>query len=148
MGVYNSMPIFDIQCEICKDIREIILPVCPDDYKVRSGCETCNCNSDFEILPPLTNMQPDNMWAGKQTDLGYFNSKKQYKDYIKNNNLELATRNNYESVQKKSKTRVKDAIDKSSKSLEKFIEKELSGVEISPDGNTVKEKNKYIKSRD
>ncbi len=106
------------------------------------------CGHDAYRIWSKVSMQPDNMWFGKQTDLGYFNSKKEYKDYIKNNNLERATRENYESAQKKKANRLETITKKNKENLTKFIEKELSGVEVSPDGNTIKEKNKYIKARE
>lgn len=142
------MPLFDTQCGGCGNIKEEIVTNCPNNFKKTIYCSFCKGMILHDILPPLTAMHPDNMWFNGNTGLGNFSSKKQYKDYIRNNNLELATRDNYESVQKKSKTRIKDAMEKSTKSIEKFIEKELSGVEISPDGNTVKEKNKYNKVRE
>src|SRR5687767_15036695 len=145
------MPLFDIKCTSCGEvIEDVIIKDYPKSgYFSDQGKEyRCICNDIyFEILAPLTSMQPDSMWAGKQTDLGYFTSKKDYKDHIKNNNLERATRENYESVQKKKANRLETIKAKNKEKLTKFIEKELCSVEISNDGNTVKEINKYNKVR-
>jgi hypothetical protein len=139
------MPLFDIECRKCNRVHEVVMEW--QEEAVVFNCSGCT-NQYHDLLPPLTAMQPDNMWHNGQTGLGNFNSKKQYKDYIKNNNLERATRENYESAQKKQSKRFETVAQKNKENLTKFIEKELSGVEVSPDGNTVKEKNKFTKARE
>ena len=127
------MPIFDIQCEVCKDIREITLPECPDNYKVKSGCDTCNCNSDFEVLPPLTSMQADSMWSGVQNQHGYFTSKQSYNKFLKDNNYERADRSTYEEAKKKSKNRLSDHIKKTAKAKEKAIADVIKHIDLPND---------------
>lgn len=141
------MPLFDTQCGGCGNIKEEIVTNCPDNFKKTIYCSFCEGMILHDILPPLTAMQPDNMWHFGNTSLGNFTSKKEYNTYIKNNNIERATRENYESVQKKQANRFETVAKANKEKLNKFIEKELAGVEVSPDGNTVKEKNKYNKVR-
>jgi hypothetical protein len=128
------MPLFDVQCPSCFNVKETIINNCPDNFKINEYCFNCNQLIDLDILPPLTAMQPDNMWFGKQTNLGYFNSKKEYKDYIKNNNLERATRDNYESAQKNQSKRFETVAQKNKENLNKFIEKEIVHTIDLPEG--------------
>lgn len=132
------MPLFDVKCTSCGEvIEDVLIKDYPKSgYFSDQGKEyRCVCNDTyFEILAPLTAMQPDNMWFGKQTNLGYFNSKKEYKDYIKNNNLERATRDNYESAQKNQSKRFETIAQKNKQNLNKFIEKEIVHTIDLPEG--------------
>ena len=122
------MPLFDTQCAGCGNVKEEIVSVCPDNFKKTIYCSFCEGMILHDILPPLTSMQPDNMWFHGNTSLGNFNSKKEYKQYIKNNNLELATRNNYESAQKNQSNRFETVAKKNKEKLNKFIEKEVANT--------------------
>lgn len=138
------MPLFDIECKNCKRIHEVFL----DKYEevIVFNCSNCK-NKYHEVLPPLVSMQPDSMWFGKQTDLGYFTSKKTFNNYIKQNNLERVDRSILEDAHKKYNERKADPLKKTRKQMEKFLEKELASVEISPDGTTIKEINDFNKAR-
>lgn len=125
------MPLFDIECRKCKRVHEVVMEW--QEEAVVFNCSNCH-NKYHDLLAPLTAMQPDNMWFGKQTNLGYFNSKKEYKDYIKNNNLERATRDNYESAQKNQSKRFETVAQKNKENLNKFIEKEIVHTIDLPEG--------------
>jgi hypothetical protein len=127
------MPLFDVLCNKCYIRTEQII-VCTDDFKINLNCVLCQEVTEHDILPPLTAMQPDNMWHNGQTSLGNFNTKKQYKDYIRNNNLERATRDNYESVQKKQERRLETIAQRNKEKLTKFIEKEIVHTIDLPEG--------------
>lgn len=83
--------------------------------------QTCDCGGFMELIPSLPSMQPDNMWSGQVKNGQYFTSKKQYNNYIKENNLERVDRSTYEQVQKKASNRVSDHIQKTKKAKEQAI---------------------------
>ena len=139
------MPLFDIKCKRCSNTKEVIIPIYKEAMKM--SCDFCNCITWWETQAPLVSMQPDNMWAGHQVHGQHITSKSFLKRYEKQNHLERVDRSTLEEVQKKSKTRMAKAIETSNDNIGKFLEKELSGVEISNDGNTVKEQNKFNKER-
>ena len=127
------MPLYDIQCKVCLDVIEIVMSVCPDNYIIKSSCDTCNCVSEFDVLPPLTSMQADNMWSGIQNQHGYFTSKQSYNKYLKDNNYERADRSTYEQVQKKANNRVSDHIKKTAKAKEKAIAEVIKHIDLPND---------------
>lgn len=139
------MPLFDIKCKRCNHIKEVIIPV----YKkaMKMSCDFCSCITWWETQAPLVSMQPDNMWAGHMVHGKHITSKSFLNRYEKQNHLERVDRSILDEVRKKSEKRMSNVIQQSSDNIGKFLEKELSGVEISNDGNTVKEQNKFNKAR-
>lgn len=127
------MPIFDIKCFGCSTVREIVMSKCPDDYTIESSCDKCQCVQPYEVLPPLTSMQADNMWSGVQNQHGYFTSKQSYNKFLKDNNYERADRSTFEEVQKKSKNRVSDHIKKTAKAKEKAIADVIKHIDLPND---------------
>lgn len=140
------MPRFDIQCVRCKQIKEVVLTTYQDNFK--QSCDICNCITWWETQAPLTAMQPDKYWAGQVTQhAGYVTSGSYLKRFEKQNNLERVDESVLNEVHKKSKNRVGEWQKKNGEELNKFLNKELASVEISNDGNTVKEINKFNKVR-
>lgn len=140
------MPKFDIQCVRCKQIKEVILTVYKDNFK--QNCDICNFITWWETQAPLVNMQPDKYWSGRVTNhAGYVTSGSYLKRFEKQNNLERVDQSVLDEVKKKSDNRVPEWQAKNKKGLNDFLQKELGDVEITPDGNTVKERNKYNKVR-
>lgn len=172
------MPLYDLQCILCGEIQEVYFPkiteflefedLTEDELKeldktkrdLRPGYEliycadtrfrnqVCKCAGFQELVTPLTNMQPDNMWSGVNTQQGYFTSKSEYQKVLKQRGLESVTMRELEGIRKNVKKTKQAKFDKQLNNLTKHIQKELAGVEVSPDGNTVKDKRKYVKSRD
>ena len=95
--------------------------------------QTCECGGFMELLPSLTSMQPDSMWSGKNTDYGYFTSKKEFNKFQKDNNLVRAERGTFEQVQKKSKNRISDHIKKTAKAKEKAIADVIKQIDLPND---------------
>lgn len=109
-------------------------------------CEMCG--GFLELLPSLPSMQPDKYWAGHETThAGYVTSGSFLKRFEKQNNLERVSNRDMEQVQKNARKKKQDDRQKNADNLNKFLEKELAPVEISNDGNTVKEQNKFNKVR-
>jgi hypothetical protein len=127
--------------------EEVNIAAYPDNHMVKKHCVFCNERTFFDVLPPLTAMQPDNLWAGHMIHGQAITSKSYLNRYRKQNNLEKVDESVIEHVKKKADRRISDAMDKSGDNLKGFLEKELSGVEVSNDGNTVKEQNKFNKVR-
>ena len=125
------MPKFDVQCKRCETVKEVILVVYKDAVKL--PCERCNCITWWETQAPLTNMQPDKMWAGHMTEAGYVTSGSFLKRYRKQNNLERVDRSTYEEVQKKSKNRVSEHIRKTAKQKHDIIAAEVSQLDLPSD---------------
>lgn len=124
------MPLFDIQCIECKTIHpDFILKQYSDyvclDYK-QCGENGCTCSA-YEVMFPLTNMQPDNMWSGVTNQHGNFTSKSYYKRYLKQRNLERVDNSIIEEVSKKQRARKdpKNLEEKISKRVTKYLEKEV-----------------------
>lgn len=142
------MPIFDIQCLKCNNKVEAIMTACPDNYEITKECDMCGQVVIHTVLPPLTSMQPDKYWAGHNTQhAGYVTSGSFLKRFEKQNNLERVSNKDMEQVQKNARKKKQDDRQKNADNLNKFLEKELAPVEISNDGNTVKEQNKFNKVR-
>jgi hypothetical protein len=95
-----------------------------------SSFQICACGGFMELIPSLPFMQPDKYWAGHVVDGQYVTSGSFLNRYRKQNNLERVDRSIFEEVQKKSKTRVTDAIKKNDKKLEQSIVNTLADVEI------------------
>lgn len=108
-------------------------------------CPTCKCRAEF--MWPLTAMQPDNMWFGQSTQFGYFTSKSQYERTLKEKNLVTVDKKELDKVRSNVYNTRQDNKRKQINRTNDFLAKELSSVEISPDGNTVKEKIKYARKR-
>jgi len=107
------MPIYEYECTIHG--REEVLYITTDAPK------TFRCNNvinRWKMVWSLVSMQPDNMWSGKITDLGYFTSKQKFEQHIKNNNLERIDRGGYEQVQKKSKNKLSEIKRKQKRKLQ------------------------------
>ena len=141
------MPLFDVRCEKCKYEEETILSSCPDNYRVRRGCDICGIKTVHTVLPALTNMQPDNMWSGTHTSIGYFTSKSEHNKILRERNIEALTPKEFSDLNKKVKKLKIEKRQKQLNNLNKHIQKELAGVEISPDGNTMKNKREFLQAR-
>lgn len=110
--------------------------------------QTCdNCGGPQEVQVPLTNMQPDDMWSGRNTERGYYTSKSEYLQELKNKNIESVSLNELSNINRNAKKARQEKREKQLNNLTEHIHKELAGVEISPDGNTVSEKRKYARKR-
>jgi hypothetical protein len=142
------MPMFDLQCKKCKNIREDVwLSVYTDKVVLFDDkCRNCRCKV-FEVMAPLTAMQPDNMWSGQNTKFGYFTSKSQYEQSLKDRNLVTIDKKELDSTRKKVYNTRQDNKRKQAQATNDFLNQQLASVEISPDGNTVKERNKYARKR-
>jgi hypothetical protein len=142
------MPLFDLECKKCKTIiNDVVLQKYQYRPRLRNNpCNNCG-GTVFETLAPLTAMQPDNMWAGTDTRIGYFTSKSQYERTLKDRNIVTVDKKELDKVKKNVYNVKQNRIKKQINNLNSFVEKELASVEISPDGNTVKEKNKYARKR-
>lgn len=140
------MPMFDTRCKRCNTVKERLLTEFKENFKME--CDVCSCITWWECEWPLVSMQPDKYWAGQVTNhAGYVTSGSYLKRFEKQNHLERVDRSVLEEVEKKADRRVSDWQDNNRKNLNKFLTKELADVEISNDGNTVKEQNKYNKVR-
>lgn len=138
------MPLFDIKCKKCKRVHEVIL----DEYRevVVFNCSQCT-NKHHEVLPPLVAMQPDTMWAGQNTNQGYFTSKSEYNKVLKEKNLETITHRELENVRKNVAKAKNDKKEKQLNNLISHLTNDLKDVTIDPDGNTLKERNTYVRTR-
>lgn len=118
------------------------------DLNVENTIKCELCDGDMVLLPSDFAAQPDKYWAGYETQhAGYVTSGSFLKRFEKQNNLERVTNKDMELVQKNAKKKKQDDLQKNVDNLNKFLEKELAPVEISNDGNTVKEQNKFNKVR-
>lgn len=125
------------------EIIDTTLIIAQDNFQ---KCKACG--GFQELVTPLCAMQPDTMWSGVNTNQGYFTSKSKYLNNLKERNIEtLTSRSDFENVRKSVRKAKIAKIQKEKNNLEKFLTKELKGVTIDPDGNTVKERNNYVKSR-
>jgi hypothetical protein len=142
------MPRFDLQCKKCKAIREDVwLSVYQDMIMdVQNKCRKCKCKM-FEVMAPLTAMQPDNMWSGTDTRFGYFTSKSQYEKTLRDKNIVTVDKKELDTVRKNVYNVKQDTKKKRQKSIHDFLAKELASVEISPDGTTQKERDLYVRKR-
>lgn len=141
------MPLFDIQCRLCNGIYvDAVLPMDHADIVVHH-CTNCRKKRSFDVLAPLCAMQPDSMWAGTDTRFGYFTSKAQYNQLLKERNIESIDKKELDKVRKHAYNAKQDKFNKIKMKRDDFIAQELTNVEISPDGNTIKERNKYVRKR-
>jgi hypothetical protein len=85
------------------------------------------CGGDQELLPSLPSMQPDPYWSGQIKHGKYVTKKSQIPPQI-----EPATRENVEHVEKRKAQRYKDHEEKSSNNLKKFLREQLADVEVGP----------------
>lgn len=138
------MPLFDIECRKCKRIHEVVAEW--QDVAVVFNCSGCN-NKYHDMLAPLTAMHPDNMWSGTDTRFGHFTSKSQYNQLLKERNIVTVDKKELDTVKKNVYNAKQDKLNKLKKNVNEYVEKELTNVEISPDGNTIKERNKYVRKR-
>lgn len=143
------MPLFDLECKKCKSVwPDVMLGYYRDLVIVPKSKKCSNCGSvRFEILAPLTAMQPDSMWFGQQTQFGYFTSKSQYEQTLKDKNLVTIDKKELDTHRNKVYNTRQDNIKKQRAKTNEFLAEQLASVEISPDGNTVKERNKYARKR-
>lgn len=142
------MPLYDLQCKKCKNIREDVWLSCYQDMimDIQNKCRKCKCKM-FEVMAPLTAMQPDSMWSGQNTRFGYFTSKSQYEQTLKDKNIVSVDKKELDTVRKNVYNTQKDNKRKQAKATNDFLNQQLASVEISPDGNTLKERNKYARKR-
>lgn len=135
------MPLFDFECPEHGTFEVL--------YKKTSDIcdfERCpECGTICDQCIPLPSMQPDKYWSGVEVAGEYITSTKEYKKATEH--LVPATRDTKEYIQKRFVEVKKQKAEKASSNLRKHLEKELSGVEISPDGYSVKQKNKYKRIR-
>jgi hypothetical protein len=171
------MPLYDLKCLECEYITERLFPKITEfleykdltkkerselrriKYGIHPGYEliycgnarfrnqVCKCGGFQELVAPLTNMQPDNMWAGTDTRLGYFTSKSKYEQTLKDRNLVSVDKKELDTVRKNVYNTKQDNKRKQVKATNDFLNQQLASVEISPDGNTLKERNKYARKR-
>lgn len=127
----TTMPQFDIQCVRCKQIKEVVITTYKDNFK--RSCDICNCVTWWETQAPLTNMQPDNMWAGHMVHGKHITSKSFLNRYEKQNNLERVDRSILEEVKKKHDRRIPEAFDKNKKKLHDTIANEVKQLNLPND---------------
>ena len=139
---------FDLQCKKCKMIhRDVIIPKYHKTLTMKNNwCNNCK-GIRFETLAPLCAMQPDSMWSGQQTQFGYFTSKSQYEQTLKDKNFATIDKKELDTYRNKVYNTRQDSIKKQRAKTNEFLAEQLASVEISPDGNTVKERNKYARKR-
>lgn len=128
-----------------KKFRNFEIIYCGD---TRFKNQVCRCGGFQELVTPLTTMHPDKMWSGINTGQGYFTSQKSYDRVVKQKGLESVTVRELESIRKNVRKTKQAKRERQLNNLTAHIQKELAHVEISPDGNTVKEKRKYARKRD
>jgi len=140
------MPIYEYECPN-HGIFEMYM-LLSDFDRTWIYCPESYCAAACERVHSLCNVQPDTMWAGHNTAQGYFTSKSEYNKLLKEKNLEtLTSRSDIENVRKnvaKAKAAKKE---KQLNNLTKHLTNELKDVTIDPDGNTLKETNKYVRAR-
>jgi len=163
------MPLYDFQCIECEKVEEKLFPKAIDFMLYQKYLEEyieeldvipgytvihtdlylhyCECGQPQQVYTPLPSMQPDSMWAGTDTRMGYFTSKSKYERTLKDRNIVTVDKKELDKINKNVYNVKQDKIKKQINNLNSFVEKELASVEISPDGNTVKEKNKYARKR-
>lgn len=143
------MPLYDLQCKKCESVwPDVLLGYYRDLVIVPKSKKCSNCGSvRFEIMAPLCAMQPDTMWSGQQTNMGYFTSKSQYENTLKEKNLVTIGKKELDTHRKKVYNTRQDNKRKQAQATNDFLNQQLASVEISPDGNTVKERNKYARKR-
>jgi hypothetical protein len=171
------MPLYDLQCVDCEEVTEFLFPRITEflEYKdltkkerselrrikdkVHPGYEliycgedrfrnqVCKCGGFQELVAPLCAMQPDSMWSGTNTRFGYFTSKSQYEQTLKDKNIVSVDKKELDTVRKNVYNTQKDNKRKQAKTTNDFLNQQLASVEISPDGNTLKERNKYARKR-
>jgi len=171
------MPLYDLQCKKCGEVEEKLFTtwlnfISEEELTrkekkeieelstkkfagydiihtriVRYTHQICSCGGFQELVAPLTNMQPDNMWAGQNTKFGYFTSKSQYEQSLKDRNLVTIDKKELDNTRKKVYNTRQDNKRKQAEATNDFLAQQLASVEISPDGNTVKERNKYARKR-
>lgn len=91
------------------------------------------CNKKSHKIISLVAVHPDNMWSGVQTDFGYFTSKKQYEDVMRDKKIVRATPDVVSEVQRKSERRKVEAEQRRDKIAHDLAVEALQGVEVSPD---------------
>lgn len=121
------MPLFDIKCKRCNQVKEVMLASYRDNMKL--PCDFCNCITWWETQAPLVSMQPDNMWAGHMVHGKYVTSKSFLNRYEKQNHLERVDPSVIEEVKKKSKSRLANPF-KTNKKLHDTIAEEVKQLNL------------------
>ena len=137
------MPIYQYQCNQDHISQRILSMSGPIPDFIHCG----DCGRIALFIWPLVAMQPDNMWSGTDTRFGHFTSKSQYNQLLKERSIESISKKELDTVKKNVYTAKQDRKNKINKNRNEFLNQELANVEISPDGNTIKERNKYVRKR-
>lgn len=85
------MPVFEFNCKQCHKVHEILYSWKYGDgfnYLDDPDFQVCPVNDEhgfIDLVPSVASMQPDDCWAGINTEYGYFTSKAKLKDRIGRN---------------------------------------------------------------
>lgn len=144
------MPIYEFECPVhgvqekffpYVDITTDFIP-CEQSLQIENGryipCEEIAVRLHYSLV----SMQPDKYWAGHIIHGRYVTSKKDI-----SHDIEPVTRDKLELIQKRKTQRVKETQEKQDKALKEYLTNQLSDVTIEPDGNSVKERTEYERSR-
>lgn len=139
------MPIYEYECPN-HGVFEMYM-LLEDWNKTWIYCPESYCAAACTRIDSLCSVQPDSMWAGQQTHQGYFTSKSEYNKVLKEKNLETITPSELENVRKNVAKAKADKKEKQLNNLTLHLTNELKDVTIDPDGNTLKERNTYVRTR-
>jgi hypothetical protein len=125
------MPLREYQCENvdCEEygIRLERIVSVHQDYRDEL-CE--GCALPLEPIFPLVSVQPDNMWAGTNTNLGYVTSKSDYNRMMKERNLEPTSKYDREVMRRRIPSIQAEKRAKADTQIEKCIHETLRDVEF------------------
>jgi hypothetical protein len=79
-------PVYEYHCEAHGRFEDLVLSW--RDRREWMACPVCGESSEY--IPSLPAMQPDTLWAGHQTDMGYVSSKSEYNAIMKAKGLQYA----------------------------------------------------------
>jgi len=142
------MPLYVYKCPVHSEFEKL-LPLSQRMEEVpcifpTSNFEDCPNRAKIQVAAP--NMQPDKHWNGTKTISGKTVFSKS--DYEEDNKyLVPASEANVNHVQKKRVELKREREEKHERRLDHFLSDQLRGVTIEPDGNTVRQKNRFNKMR-
>ena len=138
------MPVYEYECESGHQWEEY-RPLAK--YSDVSPCPKKRCTKIGKLNYSLVSVHPDNMWSGVDTQFGHFTSRTAYERLLKERGLVTIDKKELDKTRKKVYNTKQDNKRKQAQATNDFLNQQLASVEISPDGNTVKERNKYARKR-
>lgn len=144
------MPIYEFECPIHGVFEVFFHHILRDDvtemfcdYTFTGNRSEDRCGEMCPRLVSATTMRPDKYWAGQVVHGKYVTKQSEVPA-----NIAPATRETREWVDKRLQQNLKEREEKSSNNLINFLNEELAGVEISPDGYSQKERDNYVRARE